>query len=77
VAEDLLMKEMLPWSMPAALRKVAAYHPENSNHQLRIPENAKPWDSGMLMGAYPGANSTLEQTAFMIIIVPLTNVRVW
>jgi len=26
---------------------VTAYHPNNDNHELRIPENAKPFDSGI------------------------------
>ena len=25
---------------------ITAYHPDNDNHELRIPENAKPFDSG-------------------------------
>ena len=27
---------------------VTAYHPSNDNHELRIPENAQPFDSGLL-----------------------------
>jgi len=27
---------------------VTAYHPDNDNHELRIPEKAKPFDSGIL-----------------------------
>ena len=27
---------------------VTAFHPANGNHELRIPENAKPFDSGLL-----------------------------
>ena len=27
---------------------VTAFHPSNDNHELRIPENAKPFDSGLL-----------------------------
>lgn len=26
---------------------IAAYHPENDNHELRIPETARPFDSGV------------------------------
>ena len=28
---------------------ITAYHPNNDNHELRIPENAKPFDSGELV----------------------------
>ena len=33
---------------------ITAFHPSNWNHELRIPENAKPFDSGILTnyGAY-------------------------
>ena len=27
---------------------VTAFHPANYNHELRIPENAKPFDSGLI-----------------------------
>lgn len=27
---------------------VTAFHPSNDNHELRIPENAKPFDSGLI-----------------------------
>ena len=27
---------------------VTAFHPSNANHELRIPENAKPFDSGLI-----------------------------
>ncbi|MBI2815536.1 MAG: hypothetical protein HYX72_01210 [Acidobacteria bacterium] len=31
---------------------VTAFHPSNSNHELRIPENAKPFDSGIIGDSY-------------------------
>ncbi len=38
---------------------VTAYHPSNANHELRIPENAKPFDSGLLGDYY---KNTFEWT---------------
>src|SRR5690242_21700841 len=32
------------WVQVSNYHSVAAYHPENSNHELRIPEQAKPWN---------------------------------
>ena len=31
---------------------VTAFHPENDNHEFRIPENAKPFDSGLIGDSY-------------------------
>jgi plastocyanin len=50
------------WIQEANFHSVTAYHPANSNHELRIPEQAKPWDSGILLAAYPAAGSTFEWT---------------
>lgn len=38
---------------------VTAFHPANDNHELRIPENATPFDSGLLGD---GVNTTFEWT---------------
>ncbi len=48
------------WIVHHNTHTVAAYHPHNSNHSLRIPEKAKPWDSGFLVE--PGENFTLTLT---------------
>ncbi|MDQ5985091.1 MAG: Plastocyanin [Syntrophus sp. SKADARSKE-3] len=37
------------WRIEAGVHTATAYHPRNSNHSLRIPLNAKPWDSGYLV----------------------------
>jgi plastocyanin len=37
------------WVLREGVHTTAAYHPENDNHSLRIPENARPWDSGFLV----------------------------
>ena len=38
---------------------VTAFHPSNDNHELRIPENAKPFDSGLIGDSY---KNTFEWT---------------
>ena len=40
---------------------VTAFHPDNYNHELRIPENAEPFDSG-LMGEKSKKFNTFEWT---------------
>jgi plastocyanin len=39
------------WIMdsPGNPHTTTAYHPKNGNHSLRIPETARPWDSGFLV----------------------------
>lgn len=39
--------------------RVSAFHPSNFNHELRIPENAKPFDSGLIGQTY---QNTFEWT---------------
>jgi hypothetical protein len=39
---------------------VAAYHPDNGNHEMRIPKQATPWNSKVLLGQYPAQGSTYE-----------------
>ncbi|MEX2500057.1 MAG: plastocyanin/azurin family copper-binding protein [Wenzhouxiangellaceae bacterium] len=41
------------WINRANVHTVTAYHPDNARHSLRIPKQAKPWDSGYLVE--PGA----------------------
>lgn len=48
------------WIQISNYHSVTAYHPKNDNHELRIPEQAEPWDSGVLVGTYPGPNSSFE-----------------
>ncbi len=36
------------WHCVAGVHTVTAYHPANDHHSLRIPSDAKPWDSGFL-----------------------------
>lgn len=50
------------WIQVNGYHSVTAYHPANADHELRIPENAKPWDSGMLLGESPAKDSTFEHT---------------
>ena len=50
------------WIQVNGYHSVTAYHPANGDHELRIPERAKPWDSGMLLAEYPAKGSTFEHT---------------
>jgi plastocyanin len=36
------------WICDANVHTVSAYHPDNDNHSLRIPETAEPWTSDYL-----------------------------
>ncbi|MGH7563290.1 MAG: plastocyanin/azurin family copper-binding protein [Gemmatimonadota bacterium] len=36
------------WVLQESVHSTTAYHPANTNHSLRIPEQAAPWDSGIL-----------------------------
>ena len=47
------------WESTKTGASVTAFHPSNQNHELRIPENAKPFDSG-LMGDFE--NNVFEYT---------------
>ena len=47
------------WDSTKTGASVTAFHPSNFNHELRIPENAKPFDSG-LMGDFE--NNVFEYT---------------
>jgi plastocyanin len=42
------------WIVRENVHTTTAYHPQNDNHSLRIPERATPWDSGFLVR--PGAH---------------------
>ena len=37
------------WICDANVHSTNAYHPNNENHSLRIPEHAKPWASDLLL----------------------------
>jgi plastocyanin len=50
------------WIQVNGYHSVTAYHPANGDHELRIPERAEPWDSGMLLAEYPAKGSTFEHT---------------
>ncbi len=40
--------ETVQWTALRWTPTVTAFHPDNDNHELRIPEGAEPFDSGML-----------------------------
>jgi plastocyanin len=50
------------WLLHHDVHTTAAYHPSNDQHSLRIPEGAKPWDSGFLVepGAHFDVTFTVE-----------------
>jgi plastocyanin len=48
------------WVQLSNYHSVSAYHPDNGNHELRIPEQAKPWNSNVLLSEYPAKGSTYE-----------------
>ncbi|MEQ9618372.1 MAG: plastocyanin/azurin family copper-binding protein [Deltaproteobacteria bacterium] len=52
--------QTIRWIVSENVHTTTAYHPRNSNHSLRIPPNATPWDSGYLS---PGEDFELK---FMI-----------
>jgi len=37
------------WTCEANVHTTTAYHPQNANHSLRIPADARPWDSRYLL----------------------------
>ncbi len=41
--------DTIRWVLNNNVHTVAAYHPENAGHALRIPAGAAPWDSGYLV----------------------------
>ncbi len=49
--------ETVQWSARSEGFSVSAYHPDNDNHELRIPEGAKPFDTGVMT-----VDMTLEYT---------------
>lgn len=50
------------WIQLNGYHSVTAYHPANGDRELRIPEHAQPWDSGILLAEYPAKGSTFEHT---------------
>lgn len=49
------------WMQVRDYHSVTAYHPSNSNHELRIPDGAEPWNSDILLGQYPAKGSTFQR----------------
>jgi plastocyanin len=41
--------QTIRWICDANVHSTSAYHPDNDNHSLRIPEAAKPWASDYLL----------------------------
>jgi plastocyanin len=49
------------WIVRENVHTTTAYHPQNDHHSLRIPEHARPWDSGYLVR--PGNHFDVTLTA--------------
>ena len=52
--------DTIRWVVKDNVHTVAAYHPENAGHALRIPEAAMPWDSGYLVNQGDSFEVTLS-----------------
>ncbi len=52
--------DTIRWVQVSGYHSVTAYHPANGNHELRIPEDAKPWDSDVLIAQYPAPGSSFQ-----------------
>jgi plastocyanin len=52
----------LRWMIMANVHATAAYHPDNDNHSLRIPENAKTWNSDFLVNPGDHFEMTLTES---------------
>lgn len=50
------------WIQINGYHTVTAYYPANGNRELRIPDGAQPWDSGVLLAEYPAKGSTFVHT---------------
>ncbi|KAI5912006.1 plastocyanin/azurin family copper-binding protein [Azoarcus sp. PA01] len=48
------------WVQLSGFHSIAAYHPSNDNHELRIPVSAKAWDSGVLLAENPKRAAAFE-----------------
>ncbi len=51
--------QTIRWVCDANVHTTTAYSPENQNHSLRIPKDAKPWSSGFLL---PGQKFEVKLT---------------
>jgi plastocyanin len=60
VLVHIAVGDTVRWIQVNGYHSVAAYHPANANHELRIPEAATPWDSGMLLAESPAPGSAFE-----------------
>jgi len=50
----------ITWIARENVHTATAYHPDNDDHSLRIPEGAKAWDSGYLVNPGDSFDVTLE-----------------
>jgi plastocyanin len=52
--------DTIRWVQISGYHSATAYHPANGNHELRIPEDARPWDSDVLVAEFPAKGSSFE-----------------
>jgi len=48
VGLHIMPGQTVRWILDLDVHSTAAYHPKNASHSLRIPEQAAPWDSGLM-----------------------------
>jgi plastocyanin len=53
--------DTIRWELRENVHTVAAYHPDNAGHALRIPATAAAWDSGYLVNQGDHFEVTLTQ----------------
>jgi plastocyanin len=52
---------VIRWTTRQSVHTATAYHPNNDDHSLRIPENARAWDSGYLVNPGDSFSITLSE----------------
>ena len=62
VGLHIMPGQTVRWILDTDVHSTAAYHPKNAMHSLRIPDQATPWDSGILTtkGAHFDFTFTVE-----------------
>ncbi len=49
IGVHIMPGQTVRWVLKENVHTSTAYHPQNDLHSLRIPEGARPWDSGFLV----------------------------
>lgn len=56
----IVLGDTVRWVQVSGFHSITAYHPKNDNHELRIPQDAQPWDSDILLAQSPKPDATFE-----------------